>query len=88
MAGFVLMLPLAVTSNNFALRRMGGKAWRRLHWLTYPAGVLGAVHFVLLRKGWQLEPLIYLAIIVGLLLIRLVWVLGRVTRGRAVQLRA
>ncbi|WP_322867884.1 protein-methionine-sulfoxide reductase heme-binding subunit MsrQ [Aquicoccus sp. G2-2] len=73
MAGFVLMLPLAITSNNLSVRRMGGRAWRKLHWLTYPAAVLGGVHFVLLRKGWQVEPLSYLAIIAALLLIRLAW---------------
>lgn len=73
MAGFLLLLPLAVTSNNLAVRRMGGAAWRRLHLLVYPAAVLGAVHFVWLVKGWQTEPLVYLGIIVGLLASRVKW---------------
>ncbi|MCW9044311.1 MAG: protein-methionine-sulfoxide reductase heme-binding subunit MsrQ [Pseudopelagicola sp.] len=65
MAGFVLMLPLAVTSNNWSLRRLG-RRWSLLHRLTYGAAVLGAVHYVMLVKGLQLEPLVYLS---GVLLI-------------------
>ena len=70
MAGFVLMLPLALTSNNWSIRRMG-PMWRRLHKAAYVIGLLGAVHFVMLVKGVQLEPLIYLTVIVGLLVLRL-----------------
>jgi sulfoxide reductase heme-binding subunit YedZ len=73
MAGFALLLPLAVTSNDWAVRRMGGAAWRSLHRLAYPAAVLGAVHFVMLRKGFQIEPLVYLLLIVALLLLRVKW---------------
>lgn len=72
MAGFALLLPLAVTSNNFSVRRLGPK-WRKLHKLVYPAAVLGAVHYVMLVKGWQVEPLIYLGVIVGLIALRLPW---------------
>ncbi|NIZ61979.1 protein-methionine-sulfoxide reductase heme-binding subunit MsrQ [Sedimentitalea sp. CY04] len=70
MAGFVLMLPLALTSNNWSIRRLG-PMWRKLHKATYVIGLLGAVHFVMLVKGVQLEPLIYLAVIIGLLALRL-----------------
>lgn len=70
MLGFLLLLPLAVTSNNLSLRRLG-PAWRRLHRLVYPAVLLGAVHFVMLRKGLQIEPLIYLALLLALLALRL-----------------
>ncbi|MDX2484443.1 MAG: protein-methionine-sulfoxide reductase heme-binding subunit MsrQ [Pseudodonghicola sp.] len=70
MAGFVLLLPLALTSNNRALRWLG-PLWRRLHRLVYPAVLLGAVHFVMLRKGLQIEPLIYLAVVLALLALRL-----------------
>lgn len=62
MAAFALMLPLAVTSNNLSLRKLGPKRWRGLHKLTYPAAFLGALHYVMLAKGFQLEPLIYLAV--------------------------
>ena len=69
MAAFVLMLPLALTSNNWSVRRLGPR-WRKLHKLTYAVVLLGAVHFVMLVKGIQLEPLIYLALILGLLALR------------------
>ncbi|MHC0054156.1 protein-methionine-sulfoxide reductase heme-binding subunit MsrQ [Actibacterium sp. D379-3] len=69
MAGFVLMLPLALTSNTWSVRRLGLK-WRQLHRLTYPAAVLGALHFVMLVKGWQIAPLIYLLAIGALLALR------------------
>ncbi len=70
MAGFVLMLPLAITSNNLSVRKLGPR-WRKLHKLVYPVALLGAVHFVMLRKGWQVEPLLYLAGIALLLALRL-----------------
>lgn len=70
MLGFLLMLPLAVTSNNASVRRLGA-AWRKLHRLTYVAVLLGAVHFVMLAKGFQIEPLMYLGLTVLLLGLRL-----------------
>lgn len=71
MIAFVLLIPVAMSSNNLSVRRMGPVLWRKLHWLVYPATLLGAVHFVMLRKGWQIEPLIYLGLIVLLLALRL-----------------
>jgi len=71
MAGFVLLLPLAATSNNWSIRRMGPMAWKRLHQLSYLAAILGSVHYVMLVKGWQIEPLLYLGAIIVLLLARL-----------------
>jgi sulfoxide reductase heme-binding subunit YedZ len=70
MGAFVLLIPLAVTSNNFSIRKMGAR-WRQLHKLVYLAAVLGAVHFVMLVKGFQYEPLIYLAVVLALLALRL-----------------
>ncbi|AUQ51527.1 hypothetical protein PhaeoP83_03299 [Phaeobacter inhibens] len=70
MAGFVLMLPLALTSNGISVRRLGAR-WRLLHRLTYPAAFLGALHYVMLAKGFQLEPLIYMGAILLLLALRL-----------------
>ncbi len=66
MASFLLLIPLAVTSNNLSVRRLGAAAWRKLHKLTYPAAVLAALHYLWLVKGFQLEPIIYLVIILGL----------------------
>lgn len=72
MAGFALMIPLAATSNNWSLRKLGGAAWQKLHKLTYVAVLLGGLHFVWLAKGFQLEPLVYMALIIGLLALRMV----------------
>nr|WP_282095262.1 protein-methionine-sulfoxide reductase heme-binding subunit MsrQ [Epibacterium ulvae] len=69
MIAFIAMIPLAVTSNNASIRRLG-RRWHRLHRLTYLAAVLGALHYVLLAKGFQIDPLIYLGIILFLLFIR------------------
>jgi sulfoxide reductase heme-binding subunit YedZ len=70
MAGFILLIPLAVTSNNLSLRRLGPVRWRKVHKLSYPAAVLGGVHYLLLGKGWQLRPMIFLAVILLLLVLR------------------
>ena len=85
-AGFLLLVPLALTSNNPSIRRMGAASWRRLHRLTYPAALLAAVHFVWLVKGLPLEPFLYLAAIVLLLGLRLVPARRR-TPGPATALR-
>lgn len=69
MAGFVLLVPLALSSNNWSVRRLGPR-WRSLHRLTYVAVSLGALHYVMLAKGFQLEPLLYLGAVLGLLALR------------------
>ncbi len=74
MAAFVLLIPMALTSNNIAIRRMGPLAWRRLHKLVYPIGILAGIHFLWLVKGIQLEPIVYMGIIGALLASRLKWV--------------
>lgn len=70
MAAFLLLVPLAATSHDSALRRLGAVRWRRLHKLVYPAAALGAMHYVWLAKGFQIEPLAYLGVIVLLLALR------------------
>ena len=77
MAAFLMMLPLAATSSGAAIRRLGAAAWRRLHMLTYILVPLAGVHFVMVRKGWQAEPLLYLAVIALLLALRLERLLPR-----------
>jgi sulfoxide reductase heme-binding subunit YedZ len=66
MLAFVLLVPLAVTSTNAMIRKLGPKAWTRLHMLIYPIVILGALHFLLLQKTIQVETLTYLAIAVVL----------------------
>ena len=72
MASSLMLLPLAVTSNNLSVRKLGAATWRKLHKLTYPAAILGAVHYLWLVKGFQIEPIIYLVIILGLIATRYV----------------
>lgn len=70
MIAAVLMLPLALTSNDASLRRLGGARWRRLHRLTYPVALLAAIHFVLQGKVWMADAVIYLVIVGALLALR------------------
>lgn len=76
MAGLLLMLPLALTSNTASIRKLG-KSWRKLHKLVYAVAILGALHFVILVKGFQIEPLLYMAAILILLALRLPWATRR-----------
>ena len=71
MGAFVVLVPLAVTSNDAMIRRLGGAAWQRLHRLVYVAAAAAAVHFVMVVKSWPPEPLIYAALVAALLLFRL-----------------
>ena len=71
MVAFIGMLPLAVTSNQWFVKKLGRK-WHHIHRFTYVICLLGALHFVMLRKGFQLEPLIYIFVIIILLLLRLI----------------
>lgn len=72
MAAFLLLLPLALTSNAVSIRRMGAVAWQTLHKLVYPAAFLGAVHFVMVQKVWEAEPVIYASMIAVLIALRYV----------------
>jgi sulfoxide reductase heme-binding subunit YedZ len=69
---FLILIPLAVTSNTTTIKRMGGAAWQRLHRWVYLAAAAAAVHFVMLVKAWPAEPLVYAALVASLLLFRLV----------------
>ena len=70
MLAFLAMTPLALSSNNYAVRKLG-RVWLKLHKLVYGVAILGAVHFIMLVKGFQLEPFIYLTIILSLLALRI-----------------
>jgi len=69
MAGLALLVPLAVTSNNFSIRRLGPN-WVRLHRLVYIIAAAGAVHFGLSTKILDLEQYIYVGLIIMLILYR------------------
>jgi len=72
-ACFVLLIPLAVTSTNAMVRRLGGRRWQRLHRLVYFIAVGGVVHFIWLVKSDIREPLLYGVILAALLGYRLWW---------------
>jgi len=71
-AAFVLLIPLAVTSTNKMVKRLGFPRWKRLHRLAYLAGVLGIVHFLWRVKSDYREPLIYGGVLALLLAVRVV----------------
>ncbi len=67
MAAFALLIPLAVTSTNGWVVRMGRAAWSRLHWLIYVIVPLGVAHYYLLVKADHRPPLVYAGILAVLL---------------------
>lgn len=67
---FMLLLPLALTSNNAMIKRLGGR-WKRLHQLVYIIAILAVVHFWWLVKKDISEPLLYGCILFALLGIRM-----------------
>jgi len=69
---FVLMIPLAITSTTWAIRRLGGPRWRRVHQLIYVTAIAGVIHYYWLVKSDIREPLLYAAIAGVLLAYRLV----------------
>lgn len=71
-AAFVLLIPLAATSTHAMMRRLG-RRWQMLHRLIYPIALLGVVHYLWLVKKDLTEPLVYGAILVLLLAVRLPW---------------
>ncbi|MCU0832055.1 MAG: protein-methionine-sulfoxide reductase heme-binding subunit MsrQ [Rhizobiaceae bacterium] len=70
MLAFLLLVPLAATSNAAMVKRLGAASWKALHRLAYAIAPLAALHFVMLTKTWQAEPLIYLAIALAMLALR------------------
>jgi len=73
MAAFVMMIPLAVTSTNGMVKRLGGKNWARLHKLTYVAAILGVIHFWMIVKSDIFYPTLFGLVLAGLFSIRWFW---------------
>lgn len=68
MAAFLLMLPLAITSTDWMIKRLGGKRWALLHRAVYVAAILGALHYYMLVKSDLRLPLTFafvLAVLLG-----------------------
>lgn len=81
-AAFVLLVPLAATSNNAIIKRLGARLWQRIHYAVYLIAVLAVVHYWWLVKKDITQPAIYAAVFFLLLAWRLFWKLRDVTQGR------
>lgn len=77
MLAFLVLLPLAMTSNNASIRRLGPVTWQRLHRWVYLAAGAAVVHFVMVVKAWPVEPMVYAGLVLLLLGYRLVVYLRR-----------
>lgn len=77
MSAFALLIPLALTSSNAMMKRVGGKRWQQLHRLVYAIAVIGVVHYWWLVKLDVTRPAIYAALLALLLGVRLMWRLQR-----------
>jgi methionine sulfoxide reductase heme-binding subunit len=87
--GFVLLIPLALTSTKKSIRRLGGKRWLLLHRLIYVSAVCGVIHYLWLVKADIREPLRYGLVLTVLLGYRLVnWALPRLTTQKMPSLPA
>lgn len=85
MIAVVLLLPLVFTSTKKMVKRLGGRNWQRLHRTVYVINLLAVFHFMMMVKGNQSEPKIYLAIVLTLLGIRLIPLAkGRIARQNEV----
>ena len=71
-SAFVMLIPLAITSNKYSIRRLK-KRWQKLHKLVYLIGGLGVLHFLWLVKSDVLEPVIYGVLLIILLAVRAWW---------------
>lgn len=69
--GFVMLIPLAITSNQWSIRKLKNN-WQNLHRLIYVIALAGSLHFLMSVKSWPPEPLIYGLIIIALVLWRFV----------------
>ena len=81
MATFLMLIPLAATSTNWAVRKLGGVRWARLHRLVYVIAVTATVHYLWAVKKDTLFPLAYLATFLALIGYRVVVVLRRRRSG-------
>ncbi len=83
LAGFVLMIPLAVTSTKGWIRRLGGKCWQALHRLIYLSTAAGVVHYIWLVKADLRSPLRYAFVLLVLLTYRIVASIAARTKAGA-----
>lgn len=73
MITFALLLPLAITSNSFAIRRLGGRRWQEVHRTIYAIGLLAVLHYSWMVKADIAGPVWYAVVLVILLGLRVYW---------------
>jgi sulfoxide reductase heme-binding subunit YedZ len=85
MIALLAMIPLALTSTNGMIRRLGRKTWDRIHWLIYPLAIFAVAHNILMQKTlFQVQPMTHAAILALLLGWRIArWGLKRLKRTEA-----
>ena len=79
---FLFLIPLASTSTNNMIKKLGFKLWKKIHYLIYPVAILASLHFYVLVRADKTEPVIYMGIILLLLLHR---IFKRLTRPQLAQ---
>ena len=67
MLAFLFMVPLAVTSTNKMIKRLGGKRWQRIHRLVYLTGAMGVIHFWMIVKSDITYPAMFALVLLWLL---------------------
>jgi sulfoxide reductase heme-binding subunit YedZ len=72
MTAYALMIPLALTSTKWSIRKLGGKRWQALHRLIYFSAAAGVIHYIWLVKADLKKPLEYAAVLTALMLYRVV----------------
>jgi sulfoxide reductase heme-binding subunit YedZ len=78
MTAFVLMIPLALTSTKWSIRKLGGKRWQILHRLIYLSAAAGVIHYIWLVKADLKKPLEYASVLAVLILYRVIaWIASR-----------
>jgi len=78
MTAFTLMIPLALTSTKWSIRKLGGQRWQSLHRLIYFSAAAGVIHYIWLVKADLKKPLEYASVLAVLLLYRVItWIRSR-----------
>jgi sulfoxide reductase heme-binding subunit YedZ len=88
MASFVLLIPLAITSTNVMIKRLGAKQWKQLHRLTYVAAIGAIVHYYQLVKADVRKPIAFGLVLLVLLGIRVAFAVVNVAKRRALAHKA
>jgi sulfoxide reductase heme-binding subunit YedZ len=88
MAAWLLLLPLAATSTNWSIRKLGGKRWQALHRLAYVSAICGVIHYWWIVKSGVRTPITITLVLSVLLLARIAWLARQRISRQAVVVTA